>query len=73
MVRFGSLFKSATALAFSAVTAGGLAAAEIPVLNGHVTVEQWHGLSESSALAGCDSTPCAVLRSVVKSFTELNA
>ena len=73
MVRFGNFFKSVPALTFAVLSAGAVAAAEIPLLDGHVTAKQWQGLPENPALARCDSTPCAVLRSVVTSFVELNA
>jgi len=73
MVRFGNLISKLPGVIVVAFGAGALAAAEIPVLDGSVTAEQWEALPENPTLADCDSVQCATLRSLVTSFAELDA
>jgi hypothetical protein len=72
MVRLGDMMKTLPAVIAVAFAAGAFAT-EIPVLDGAVTAEQWGALPKNFALANCDSAQCATLRSLVTSFTELDA
>ena len=73
MVRFGKSLPGLWVLITVACAVGAIAAAEIPVLDGSITAEQWEALPKNAALTRCDSAQCATLRSLVTSFAELDA
>lgn len=45
----------------------------IPVLNGHVTSEQWSELPDNVALTKCTSQDCNTLKALFQSFEQLDS